>query len=226
MKTNVYNKWYWPILLAFILLGIFGSPKFGLVAIVCMVAPIIIAPFKGRLWCGHFCPRGSFYDQVLTRIGNRKRRILSSVEHPWTRWLVFIGLMAFLSRNLYFVRGDIDAIGKVSLNMVILTSVGGAILGFIYLPRTWCKICPMGSLAMLLSRGSRTPVKVTASSCTTCGLCAKKCPMGISGYQYGDVGQINDPDCIKCDLCVNNCPTGALISSESTSTAKFVGAAK
>lgn len=226
VKTNVHNKWYWPVLFVFVLLGIYVSPKFGLVALVCMVAPVVIAPFKGRMWCGRFCPRGSFYDQILTRVGGKKRGIPTWSEQPWVRWLVFGGLMAFFSYNLYLARGNIYGIGRAFLNMVILTTAAGIVLGLIYSPRTWCKICPMGSLAMLLSRGGRAPVKVTASDCITCGLCAKKCPIGISGYQYTDVGQINHPDCIKCDLCVNSCPTGALIGSDDDSCVEPVCAAK
>ena len=27
---------------------------------------------KGRYWCGHFCPRGSLYDQVISRFSPHK----------------------------------------------------------------------------------------------------------------------------------------------------------
>lgn len=33
--------------------------------VICMLAPVLLAPFKGRYWCGNFCPRGSFYDNVI-----------------------------------------------------------------------------------------------------------------------------------------------------------------
>lgn len=60
MKTNMYNKWYWPALLVFIFLRLFVSPKFGLVAIICMIAPLVMVLFKGRMWCGRFCPAAAF----------------------------------------------------------------------------------------------------------------------------------------------------------------------
>ena len=61
---------YW-LLLIFLVVGFF-YPVIGLIAIICMIAPVLVAFYKGRFWCGNFCPRGSFYDHVLAKISPKK----------------------------------------------------------------------------------------------------------------------------------------------------------
>ena len=48
---------YW-IIIAYILLGWF-FPVIGLLALICMIGPVLTSIFKGRWWCGHVCPRGN-----------------------------------------------------------------------------------------------------------------------------------------------------------------------
>ena len=51
---------YW-IIIAYIILGWF-FPVIGLLAIICMIGPVVTSIFKGRWWCGHVCPRGNMYS--------------------------------------------------------------------------------------------------------------------------------------------------------------------
>ena len=55
---------YW-MLLAYLVIGWF-YPVVGLLALICMIAPVAFAVRRGRWWCGNACPRGSFYDRVLS----------------------------------------------------------------------------------------------------------------------------------------------------------------
>lgn len=44
-----------------------------------------------------------------------------------------------------------------------------------------------------------------ANNCVSCRICEKRCPVGISPYEYkGDV--LSHPDCIQCARCVLACP--------------------
>ncbi|MDF2572003.1 MAG: quinol dehydrogenase rane component, partial [Sporomusa sp.] len=55
---------YW-LFFAYLVVGYF-YPVTGIVALICMLAPVLIAPFKGRQWCGNYCLRGSLYDNLLS----------------------------------------------------------------------------------------------------------------------------------------------------------------
>ena len=46
---------YW-IIITYIILGWF-FPVIGLLALICMIGPVVTSIFKGRWWCGHVCAR-------------------------------------------------------------------------------------------------------------------------------------------------------------------------
>ena len=54
---NYWKKYSYIILIAFIIIGLFDF-RIGLIATLCMFAPIVVSFFKGRFWCGNLCPRG------------------------------------------------------------------------------------------------------------------------------------------------------------------------
>src|SRR3712207_9334117 len=61
---------YW-ILFVYLVVGFF-YPIIGLLALVCMVAPVAFAVKKGRWWCGNACPRGNMYDRLLAKYSPHK----------------------------------------------------------------------------------------------------------------------------------------------------------
>ncbi|MGV2686171.1 4Fe-4S binding protein, partial [Clostridium perfringens] len=59
---NLYKKYSYLIFLFVVIVSLFDM-RFAIVAIICMLAPTILAlAGKGRYWCGNYCPRGNFYD--------------------------------------------------------------------------------------------------------------------------------------------------------------------
>ncbi len=126
MRNKLQPYLFW-ILLAFLAVG-FVYPAIGLVAIVCMLAPVIIAPFKGRFWCGNWCPRGSFYDHALARL-SPKRPIPPFFRSKGLRVFMLAFIMTVFSVQTYYAWGDLAAMGLVFINLIFVTTVVGVILG-------------------------------------------------------------------------------------------------
>ena len=75
---------YW-IIIAYIIVGWF-YPVVGLIALICMIGPVMTSIWKGRWWCGHVCPRGNMYDRLdINRSLERGRN--GYVEWHWSRVL-------------------------------------------------------------------------------------------------------------------------------------------
>lgn len=148
------RSYAWSILVVFLVAGWF-FPPLGIAALVCMLAPVIVAAASGkRRWCGMFCPRGIFSDVILARISRHKKApaILTSTYFK-------VGVLVFLMGNMVVgvinARGDLAAIGLVFVRLVSLTTAVAIVLGYVYSQRTWCGFCPMGFLATLSIKARR-----------------------------------------------------------------------
>ena len=201
----VWKKYAYWILLSYLAVGFFFFPLLGVVALVCMLAPVFLAPFKGRAWCGNYCPRGSLWDEVFAR-ANPNRTIPAWARNRNFRYGVLVLIFGLFSWQMVGAWPNPEAIGLVFLRVIFITTLIGIFLALRYSPRTWCSFCPMGTLASWLSKG-KNPLRL-ANSCVQCGLCAKACPMDLAPQKQGEL--FADPDCIKCGVCVQRCPKAAL----------------
>lgn len=210
MKTILYfwKKYSFIVLFAVVIASLFDF-RFALAVVLCMVSPIAISFFRGRFWCGNLCPRGSFYDHVLAKI-SRHKKVPAILKSPLFRAVVFIAMMAMFSLGIKKNWGNWYGIGFVFYRMIVVTTLIGIVLSFIWNERTWCNFCPMGSAAALVShfKNKKRILKVS-SECVSCGLCAKKCPMGIAAFSYKGKA-LNAADCIQCGQCVSVCPKKAI----------------
>lgn len=201
---KLWKKYSYIGLLGFIILSLFDL-RFAILAIVCMVAPIIVSVFKGRFWCGNLCPRGNFYDNVVSKFSKNKK-VPKLLKSYYFRAIVLILMMTMFTLGIKQNWGNLYGIGLVFYRMIVVTTVIGIILSLFYNHRTWCHFCPMGTIASVISkfRKSNTVLHV-ASNCVTCKICEKKCSLGIIPYEYkGDI--LSHPDCIQCGKCVTACP--------------------
>jgi polyferredoxin len=133
--------WFLPL----ILMGGLFYPVLGYIVFLMMVFFLTLSYFKGRLWCSFLCPRGAFLDLVLSKV-SLKRKIPLFFYKPKVRWAIFFIFMAgFLFQFLVSVK-NLSTIGFVFVRMCLITTLFSIILGIPIHQRTWCMICPMGTL--------------------------------------------------------------------------------
>ena len=202
---------YW-ILFAYLILGWF-FPVVGWVAIICMFGPILTSIWRGRWWCGHVCPRGNMYDRLISKYSPH-RPIPRFVRSFGFRLFMVLFIFTVFGVQMYYAWGDWGAMGRVFWNIIVMTTIVGVILSFIYAPRTWCSFCPMGTISSWVAPKKQplpnpfTCVKVASSCQMKCKSCARVCPMQLMPYESrgSEVGYLH-PDCLKCGKCTLACPT-------------------
>lgn len=184
-------------------------PVIGYFIPLCMVLGIGVAAFRGRSWCDWLCPRGSFEDAYLAPI-SRGRRIPRAFRATPLRVGVMAFLMSMLTWQIVRLWPDPLAIGGFFVLMLSITTVAGIILGLIFHQRTWCYVCPIGTMSNWVG-GNRQPLHLEPERCTQCNLCARKCPMQLAPAALPTpAAKHNRGDCLKCSICVEHCPQAAL----------------
>ncbi len=194
---------YLGIMVLIVSIGGIFYPKLGYFLLLVFASLMIIAPFRGRWFCGNLCPRGSFVDFWLAPM-SRKLKIPHIFRSMRLRAPIFVALMGFMIFRIIETEGVVDKIGMVFVTLCILTTSIAILFGVIMAPRTWCSFCPMGTMQRAVG-GKKYQLKVDREKCIDCGKCQKVCPMQLP------VNEILDkPDCIKCARCVEACPKQAL----------------
>jgi len=208
---------FW-IIIAYIIIGWF-YPVIGLLALICMIGPVLTSLWRGRYWCGHVCPRGNMYDRLLSRYSPHKPIPRFARSFGFRLFMLFFIFSMFgiqLSRARWnegglALWGDI---GRVFWTIIVLTTVVGIVLSFIYAPRTWCSFCPMGTLSSWVAPQKAplpkafTNVHVSNNCNEKCKMCARVCPMQLTPYQCrGKQLGFLHTDCLKCGKCVKACPS-------------------
>ena len=204
---RLWKKYSYFLLISFVIGGFFDL-RIGLIAITCMVGPIITSLYKGRFWCGNICPRGSFYDNIASKF-SRKKKTPALLQSAYFRAALTILLLVIFSSNMIKTWGNLHDMGMVVYRLIIVTTLIGIGLTLLFNHRTWCNICPMGSISALCAT-LRIPKNNSSflqidSSCITCKKCQKSCPMGIAACDFKGRA-LTHKDCLQCNNCVYVCP--------------------
>ncbi len=196
-----------PTVIVTILLG-WKYPLLGFSVPVVMVMGLVGGIFRGRYVCGNLCPRGAFFDRIISHL-SFDRGIPSFFRNKYLRIILFILLMGFMGYRISQNPAEITHWGIAFWLMCVVTTFLGIILGVFLHHRCWCSFCPMGSVQNFLG-GKKNQLKIDKEKCIECGLCEKKCPMDLPIVSYKESGQMSDRDCLKCSECINVCPNNAL----------------
>lgn len=229
IKTNriftPVRKYAW----LFVLLAAFGGlwyPKLGLLIIPLMLTLAVMGFFKGKYWCGNFCPHGSLFDGIIQPV-SRSIKIPAFMKHWLMALLVFTWFMYTLISRLIKAFAEfgsasfLDQLGYVFVFNYFIVTIVGTVLALTVSPRAWCTFCPMSTfetltykLGKLLRANRRTDEKVTLDGdgkCRSCGKCSRVCPMQLTPYlKFSEHNQFDHESCIRCSTCVANCPVGIL----------------
>lgn len=206
LKEGIIMYWFFFI---YLIVGYF-FPAAGIIALICMLAPVLIAPVKGRYWCGNYCPRGSLYDTILSKV-SPKKSIPSFFRTKVFRSFMVIFILSVFSIQMYYAWSNLDEMGLVFLRIIFITTVVGIVLGLLYNHRTWCSFCPMGTMASWFSHKNTKTLHVD-NSCVNCKLCSKACPFALFPQKgKGKESGFTHSDCLKCEKCVAACPKKSLV---------------
>jgi len=195
--------WWFPII---VIGGIFWH-LIGYLVLGMILFFLSLAAFKGRYWCGWFCPRGAFLERVIVHI-SRNKKIPAFFKDMRFRWAVFVFLMCFMIGRLIQSGGEVGKIGFVFVMMCMITGTVAISLGIIFKPRTWCSFCPMGTLQGVIGRNKF--LLSISKDCIGCKKCEKVCPIETSPSLFKASGKIKSVDCLRCPECIANCPKKCL----------------
>lgn len=202
---------FMTLFLPFVIIGGYFYPLIGFTIVAMIMLFMTLANKRGRMYCGWLCPMGAFHERFLSEISLHKT-ISPMFRTTWFRWFVFITMMGFMTCRLTLAWGDAEAIGSVFQMMWTVSMTLAIALGVYFKARTWCVICPMGSLQGIFSKNTfRLHV---AGDCVECGKCKQVCPISTYPGEFrndtGD-GEVPSIECLRCYNCVENCPKGSLL---------------
>lgn len=206
---SINYKWLLGLVMVTVISLGWKYPLLGLIVPVAMGSGIIGGFLRGRWVCGNACPRGSFLDSWFSFFSG-DREIPSILKNTKFRWSTFSILMGFMAFQLLQNPTELSHWGIVFWQMCTVTTIIALALGFQYSARSWCSICPVGTIAG--KAGQKKYQLKVSSSCKACGLCEKNCPMQLEVARHRHIGKSEEEDCIKCSKCINACPGNNVLS--------------
>lgn len=188
-------------------------------ALVLMALVFVLAILFGPVFCGWFCPFGSF-QEWLGKLGRKafgKRfnhmvppksdRVLRYLRYGVLGMVVYMtaktGLLVFQNVDPYyalfnFFSGEVAIPALIALVAVVVLSL--------VVERPFCKYaCPYGALIGLTNLFRVFGIRRRPSSCIGCKACDRACPMNIP---VSESGTVRNPQCISCMKCTSEsaCP--------------------
>lgn len=188
-------------------------------AIVLAVASIILTVLFGPVLCGWICPLGSIQEWIgklgKKLLGRKYGKLVPKKLDRVLRYLRYVVLimvlfmtartttLMFEGKDPYYALFNFYN-GEVALGALII--LGLTMVMSLFIDRPWCRYaCPYGAFLGIIGKFRIFKIKRNVSSCISCGICTKSCPMGI---EVDKLETVSDSQCISCLECTSEskCP--------------------
>lgn len=181
---------------------------------------LILTALLGPVFCSHICPLGSiqeWFGKLGRKIFKKKyNRLIPKKLHNILKYLRYVVLILIVVQTynsaslvfkgydpyyaLYHFWSGEAALGAITVLVVTL-------LLSLVVERPWCKYaCPYGGLLGLVGQISPFKIRRNKSTCTSCGMCDKKCPMLIDVSKKKTVRDTLCNRCMECTSDEGGCP--------------------
>lgn len=188
---------------------------------------IFLSILFGPVFCGWLCPLGTIQEwihKLSKKLGIKKIEIPQKIDRylRYIRYIILFliimntaksGILMFENLDPYYALFNFWTPDFAIKSGIILIIV---LVANLFIERAWCKYaCPFGALLGITNLFKVFKIKREPSTCISCNLCSKACPMNIdvAGKEV-----IKDHQCISCLECTSDisCPVGDTVVFKST----------
>lgn len=186
--------------------------------VVLAAAVLLMVLATKSTFCGWICPFGAL--QEWTGAAGRALGLKRWVPPMWAdkaaryfKYVVLVwatggagvaGTLVFRDVDPFHALAEPLTAGFAGSTVVLIITL----LASTVVERPWCKYaCPPGALIGLMGRFSLVKIERDAASCTSCGLCDRKCPMQVA---VSKSHRIATTECNNCLICTEACSNGSL----------------
>jgi polyferredoxin len=197
-------------------------------SLVLMAIGILLAVLFGPVFCGWVCPLGTLQEWI-SKIGRKifKKNYNKIIPYKYDKYLRFLryvvlawviymtaatGKIAFEAYDPFYTLFNLWSSELAVSGVIVLVLV---VVASLFVERPWCKYaCPYGAFLGVFNTFRVFGIKRNTSSCVSCKLCDKSCPMNIN---VSEALAVKNHQCISCMKCTSDeaCPAKATVDFRS-----------